>query len=97
MDTRSAGSEKVTAMRCPACGQKKDFVLVFEAVWKCGSCLRIFMSDSQMPEEPMAISDGCENPSQDFASGLRSHGRSAILSEENFTSVEVKRLSHSHK
>jgi hypothetical protein len=84
-------------MRCPGCGQNKDFELVFEAVWKCDRCLRIFISDSQSDtRSPLTVLDNSENLLQHFERKLSSLEPTAVSSEE-FESEEPRRLSRSHK
>ncbi len=84
-------------MRCPGCGQNKDFEFVFEAVWKCDRCLRIFISDSQSnTHAPLTVLDNNENLLQHFERKLSSLERTAVSSEE-FETEESRRLSRPHK
>lgn len=84
-------------MRCPGCGQNKDFELVFETVWKCDRCLRIFISNSQSnTRSPLTVLGNNENILQHFERKLSSLERTAVSSGE-FESGEPRRLSRSHK
>lgn len=84
-------------MRCPGCGQNKDFEFVFEAVWKCDRCLRIFISDSQSNTHvPLQVLDNNENLLERFERKVRSPERTAVSSEE-FEMEEPRRLSRSHR
>jgi len=78
-------------MRCPGCGQNKDFEQVFEAVWKCDSCLRIFISDSELSDySSLKVLDGNKNL-QHFEGESSSVERTAVSSEE-FEAGEPRRL-----
>jgi hypothetical protein len=84
-------------MRCPGCGQNKDFEFVFEAVWKCDRCLRIFISDPQSSTHaPLTVLGNNENLLQHFEGKLSSFERTAVSPEE-FEAQEPRRLSRSHK
>lgn len=84
-------------MRCPGCGQNKDFALVFETVWKCDRCLRIFISDSQSHTvSPLTVLDKNENLLHNFERKLSSLERTTVSSEE-FETEEPRKLSRSHK
>jgi hypothetical protein len=84
-------------MKCPGCGQNENFELVFEAVWKCDRCLRIFISGPQPSTHvPLKVLDGNENFVQRFERKLISPERTAASSGE-FEMEEPRRLLRSHR
>jgi hypothetical protein len=83
-------------MKCPGCGQNKEFEQVFESVWKCDSCLRVFISDSKSDDySSLKVLD--RNEDLKHSEGKSSSVERTVVSSDEFESGEPRRLLRAHR